>query len=61
MTILRNYKFRLYPNRDFNAAKNILTKALNKIGREPPEFTPVEMEPLPLGASSVAEAGRSGL
>jgi len=60
MTVLHNYKFRLYPGRD-KEAKNILTKALNSIGRGPPEFTPVEMGPLPLGASSVVEAGRSGL
>ena len=32
-------------DRDFNAAKNILARAL---GREPPDLKPVETEPLPL-------------
>ena len=46
-------------DRDYNAALNILKRAL---GQELPEFTPVEIEPLPLlKASSVVEAGRSGL
>jgi putative transposase len=47
-------------DRDYNAARNILSKALNSIGREPPESTPVEIGPLPL-ASLVVEAGRSWL
>lgn len=46
-------------DRDYNAARNILHKALKEIGREPPESTPVEIGPLPLGASPVAEAGSS--
>lgn len=48
-------------DRDYNAARNILHKALTEIGWEPPEFTPVEIGPLPLGACPVAEAGRSRL
>jgi len=46
-------------DRDYNASRNILHKALDEIGQGLPEFTPVEMGPLPLGASPVAEAGRS--
>lgn len=41
-------------DRDYNSAINILNKAL---GQELSEYTPVETEPLPAGASSVAEAG----
>ena len=45
-------------DRDINAAINILKRGL---GQELPEVTPVEIEPLPFQASSVIEAGRSGL
>ncbi len=46
-------------DRDYNAALNILKRAL---GQELPEVTPAEIEPILLSkASSVAEAGRSGL
>ena len=46
-------------DRDYNAALNILKRAL---GQELPEVTPVEIEPLPSSkASLVVEAGRSGL
>jgi len=46
-------------DRDLNAARNVLQDALVKVGREPAEFTPVEIGPLPARASSVAEAGSS--
>ncbi len=46
-------------DRDLNAARNILQDGLKKIGWEPAEFTPVEIEPLPARASSVIEAGSS--
>ena len=44
-------------DRDLNAARNILQDGLKKVGWEPAEFTPVEIEPLPARASSVVEAG----
>ena len=44
-------------DRDLNAARNILRDELKKVGREPAEFTPVEIGPLPARASPVAEAG----
>jgi putative transposase len=43
-------------DRDHNSAINILKRAL---GQELPEFTPVEIEPLPARASLVKEAGSS--
>jgi putative transposase len=44
-------------DRDLNAARNILQDALKKVGRDPAEFTPVEIGPLPARASLVVEAG----
>jgi len=44
-------------DRDLNAARNILKLGLEKVGWEPAEFTPVEIGPLPAGASLVVEAG----
>jgi putative transposase len=47
-------------DRDLNAARNILCDGLKKVGREPAEFTPVEIGPLSqlrAGTSSVVEAG----
>ena len=48
-------------DRDHNAARNILHKALLEVGQELPELTPVEMRPLlqdlGSGASLVVEAG----
>jgi putative transposase len=45
-------------DRDINAARNILQDSLKRVGREPAEFTPVEIGPLsPSGTSSVVEAG----
>ena len=52
----------LVMDRDHNAAKNILNKALQEVGSVRPELTPVEMRPLlpPMGgASLVEEAGIS--
>jgi len=48
-------------DRDLNAARNILQDGLKKIGWEPAEFAPVEIEPLPARASSVIEAGSPAL
>jgi len=50
----------LVMDRDHNAARNILNKALLEVGSVRPELTPVEMRPLlhPMdGASLVREAG----
>ncbi|RLI93177.1 MAG: transposase [Candidatus Altiarchaeales archaeon] len=50
----------LVMDRDHNAAKNILNKALQEVGSGRPELTPVEMRPLLHsmgGASLVEEAG----
>lgn len=44
-------------DRDLNAALNILQDGLRKVGREPTEFTPVEIGHLPERASLIAEAG----
>ena len=44
-------------DRDLNAAWNILQDGLKKIAREPAEFTPVEIGPLPTRASLIVEAG----
>lgn len=44
-------------DRDLNAARNILQDGLNEIGREPTEFAPVEIGPLPARASLIVEAG----
>lgn len=44
-------------DRDLNAARNILRDGLKQVGWGPAEFTPVEIGPLPVRASSVAEAG----
>ena len=46
-------------DRDLNAARNILKAGLKKVGWEPAEFAPVEIEPLSARASSVVEAGSS--
>jgi putative transposase len=48
-------------DRDLNAARNILQDGLKKVGREPAEFTPAEIWPLPARASSVVEAGSPAL
>ncbi len=48
-------------DRDLNAARNILQDGLKKIGWEPAEFAPVEIEPLPARASAVIEAGSPAL
>lgn len=47
-------------DRDLNAARNILCDGLKKVGQEPAEFTPVEIEPISqprVGTSLVTEAG----
>jgi len=47
-------------DRDLNAARNILQDGLKRVGWEPAEFTPVEIEPLSqpqTGTSLVVEAG----
>ncbi len=44
-------------DRDLNAAINVLNDALIKIGRGTPKFTPVEIEALPVRATSVVETG----
>jgi putative transposase len=48
-------------DRDLNAARNILKAGLEKVGREPAEFAPVEIEPLPARARPVVEAGSPAL
>jgi len=44
-------------DRDLNAAINILNRALKKLGRGTPEFTPVETGALPARATPVSETG----
>jgi putative transposase len=44
-------------DRDYNASLNILQRGLEKVGMGQTEVMPVEIEPLPIRASSVVESG----